>query len=64
VRGDTDIAVALDGGFAGHGLLQKTGAASGLVETRGGLKTVSLEAEVRERLVGFSHTVRIIFLLY
>jgi hypothetical protein len=36
VRRDTDVAVALDGGFAGHGLLQKTGAASGLVETRGG----------------------------
>src|SRR3990167_2497709 len=68
VRGNADVAVALDGGLAGHGVTPNTGAALGSVITRVGrperLEGEGLEAEVRERLVGFGHAVHFIALLH
>jgi hypothetical protein len=43
VRADTDIAVALDGGLAGHDESPNAGAASGLVLTRKGGRQNRLE---------------------
>src|SRR5207245_816006 len=53
-----------DGGLAGHGVTPNTGAADGLVVTRRRPERAVLEAEVRERLVGFCHTVNFVALLH
>jgi hypothetical protein len=66
VRRDTDVAVALDGGLAGHDVTPNSRGRRGFVkpEERPRNGRFGLEAEVRERLVGFGHAVHFVALLH